>query len=225
MYFFKKIYDLFFGQREVLETTKSSVNQYLEVVKEKKRLVLNSKNVNYSFGGLHFAFKELFGKIEIPSSRPLRVLILGYGAGSVAEILNDKISDQMIIDGVEIDSEILRLAEKYFNLNSTSNLTLYCEDAYDFVMNNKKSKYDLIVVDLYKDFEVPMKFKEEIFLHKLIMNLTDRGLMIYNKLLFSQKDKVECSKIIDVLEKFNSSELRIIKIGGAIKHNFICFLR
>src|ERR1041385_6778137 len=116
-----------------VEERKSNVSGKIEVVYSKGKLVLDSAHVNYSFGGLHEGFQKAFFQFKIKEREIKNVLILGFGSGSVASILQDEYGKEINIVGVEKDLEVIELAKKYFSIEKYKNLALHCEDAFDFV--------------------------------------------------------------------------------------------
>lgn len=114
------------------------------------------------------------------------VLILGFGSGSVASILQDEYEKGVEIAGVEKDEVVIELAKKYFFINKYKNLSLYCEDAYDFVQSCNQ-KFDLIVMDVFIDLDVPEKFSEAEFIAGLGNLLSERGVLFYNLVIHSEK--------------------------------------
>lgn len=50
------------------------------------KLMLNANQSNYSFGGLHLIFEQLFDQIQIDKYDFKNVLLLGLGAGSISVI-------------------------------------------------------------------------------------------------------------------------------------------
>ena len=59
-----KVFIKSFFDDKTIEKTSSQINPYLEIKKEKGKYILNSKNVNYSYGGLHKAFQKIFRRKE-----------------------------------------------------------------------------------------------------------------------------------------------------------------
>ncbi|MBE0649382.1 MAG: methyltransferase domain-containing protein [Bacteroidales bacterium] len=161
---------------------------YLEVNKRYGRLVLDSKNVNYSFGALHHVFQKAFSLTKFDVSSFQRALILGFGGGSVAFILQKELGFQGTITGVEIDEKVMVLSRKYLGLENLSNLKVEITDAYDFVFHQQHN-YDLIVVDLFTDHIIPEKFDKKDFLYQLNLLLEKGGMLLYNRMNQSYKDK------------------------------------
>src|SRR3990167_6476087 len=107
----------------------------------------------------------------IPPTNPNKVLILGYGRGTIAALIR-KIWMNVEIFGVDIESAV------HF-----SDDTFLCADAYDYVMNCK-DKFGYIIIDLYNSNKVcDFIFDEKFVYHltricdgRLSLNLFDKDL-------------------------------------------------
>lgn len=163
------------------------MNNYLEIGLENGQLVLNSQNVNYSFGGLHRAFADTFAEIEVRKYNPQLILILGLGVGSVPTLLRQADIAGKII-GVEADSVVLALGKQYFALNQISNLEIVQADALDYVFqyDATKPKFDLIVVDLFIDTTVPTGSESKEYLQALAHLLNSNGLLVFNRIIVDE---------------------------------------
>ena len=84
----------------------SSHNPVLEVAYWRGRHILNARNANYSFGGLHKVFVNAFRHIKLNTEAMNNVLVLGFGSGSVAGILTDDYNFKGLITGVEMDEKV-----------------------------------------------------------------------------------------------------------------------
>ena len=160
----------------------------LEVIRQKGKLVLNAPHVNYSFGSLHQVFRSAFQQLNPDYSRLKSVLILGFGAGSVAHILQQENRCPCHITGIEMDADVLMLAKKYFGLGRLKNLELHTVDAEVF-LTAETQRYDLIVVDLFLDHRIPEKFLTSAFLEKLHARLQPQGTVMFNYLLYDHEAK------------------------------------
>ncbi len=186
--------NLFSGHTKV-ETVQSSYNR-LDVIRNGKQYILNAPNVNYSFGSLHQVFSETFSQLNPDYDKIKKVLILGFGAGSVAHILQNENRCNGAITGVEIDKQVVDLAKKYFNLDTLKNLTLHIADAADFVENDT-AFYNLVVIDLFIDFRTPEKFLASGFLQKVYNRLSPSGMVLYNFLLYDFESKQKAKVLED----------------------------
>ena len=110
--------------------------------------------------------------------KKIDVLILGLGTGTYAYQCIDYFGeDRLNIDGVEIDGKIVKLANKYFDLPKCVNV--YVEDGRAY-LNNTKKKYDLIMVDAYRDISVPFQMSSKEFFKEVKEHLNENGNMVLN---------------------------------------------
>lgn len=183
--FLHKIFPSFFPAEQI-----NTPFNYLEVNKLHDHYVLDSKHVNYSFGTLHRIFQESL-KVLLPDLSDIhQVLILGFGAGSVAHILQKERSFRGEITGVEIDKQVITLAKKYFHLDELKNLTLHISDAAVFV-KEAHHPFDLIIIDLFIDHLIPEKFETIHFLNAVKKLLTPGGKVLYNRMNHTESDRIK----------------------------------
>lgn len=166
----------------------SAISQKLEVTWNNGQLVLDSKNTNYSYGslqrilrkGLHYiGFERIKGFSEI--------LVLGVAAGSVIKTLTEEIHFRGNITGVEIDPAAIEIANKYFDLDKIHNLEIVIDDAFEFVLKTKK-KYDLIIIDIFRDTEMPNFLFEDFFINRINFLLNVNGFILFNTMTLTKKD-------------------------------------
>lgn len=163
-----------------MEEKASQVSGKLEVYYSNGTYRLDAANVNYSFGGLHDVFQKIFRQFNIKEREVKNALILGFGAGSVASILQHEYGKDLSITGVDKDPAVIELTHKYFSTDKYKDLRLHCADAYDFVQKEPAAPFDLIVVDIFVDLNVPGKFQDEIFISALNKYLAPDGILFYN---------------------------------------------
>ncbi len=155
----------------------------LEVIRQNSRMILNAPHTNYSFGALHEVFRNAFLQLNPDYQKIENILVLGFGAGSVAWILQKENFCKGYITGVEIDKEVIALAKKHFRLDDLENLDLHIEDAAEFLIKGTK-QYDLIVVDLFLDHRTPERFLTTVFLNDLHAHLQSQGVVLFNYLRY-----------------------------------------
>ena len=175
----------YFSQWFALEKVTSAYNR-LEVIRQKGKLVLNAPHVNYSFGSLHEVFQSVFRQLAPDFSQIKSVLILGFGAGSVAHILQKENGCPCSITGVEIDEEVIALAKKHFGLGELKNLDIHISDAAGFLSKETKP-YHFIVVDIFLDHRTPEKFLHSAFLKTLYDHLLPGGTVLFNYLIYDHE--------------------------------------
>lgn len=175
----KKILSYFFDIR--LEKKQSSFSGALEILLSRGRVALCTKNAMYSFDDLYLNFRMAFSMVNINKFNTDKVLLLGAGLLSVPYLLEKKHQKSFVCKAVDIDPMVLEAAAQYALPKLNSEIELICADAETFVLNDKE-KYDLIVVDVFIDNEVPGKFEKEDFLKALKNLLADKGLVMYNRM-------------------------------------------
>jgi spermidine synthase len=210
-----------FSSRKVIEKSASMLNDTLEVLKVGDVLMLNSANTNYSFGGLHRVFRRAFEKLSIDERNVSNVLILGFGAGSVASILQDEYNISCKIKAVEKDPEVIRLGREYFNTQRYAGLEIVEADAEEFI-RNEKLHYDLIIVDLYVDFEVPTFCHSMEFISALQSCLAEKGMIMFNKMLYNHKARQEAHELEKKFEMLKG-RVKVLKIRENVVNKMIVF--
>lgn len=134
---------------------KSEISKNLEVTWNNGELVLDSENTNYSYGSLQRILRKGLKYIGFKRIQNFdSVLVLGVAGGSVIKTLVDEVKFKGKITGVEIDEEIVKIANSYFKLNEIPNLELVIDDAFEYVLKTKE-KYDLIIIDIFQDTTMP----------------------------------------------------------------------
>jgi spermidine synthase len=167
----------------------SAVSQSLEVTWNNGELVLDSKNTNYSFGSLQRILRKGLKYIGYERIRNFKnILVLGVAAGSVIKTLVDEIKFEGKIIGVEIDKEIITIANDYFKLDTIPNLEIIIDDAFEFVLKTK-DKYDLIIIDIFQDTTMPNFLFEDFFINRVNSLLNINGFILFNTMVISKKEE------------------------------------
>ncbi|WP_298117274.1 spermidine synthase [Flavobacterium sp.] len=180
----------------------SSISKTLEVTWNNGELVLDSKNTNYSYGSLQRILKKGLKYIGYERIKKFdNILILGVAGGSVIKTLVNEVKFKGQITGVEIDKEIVEIANKYFKLNEISNLELIVDDAFEFVLKTK-NKYDLIIIDIFQDTKMPNFLFEDFFINRINFLLNVEGFILFNTMVINEKDRI---RNIDYKKKFDGN--------------------
>lgn len=117
---------------------------------------------------------EIIDTIEQKDS----MLILGGGSFTMPEYFARKYPE-MSIDIVEIDPELEKIAEEFFNYTSLPNISVINRDARAFLNNNAKL-YDLIVVDVFSDISTPFTLTTKQYVERLGASLKPEGVVLVN---------------------------------------------
>ncbi|MCL4338503.1 hypothetical protein M1271_02345 [Patescibacteria group bacterium] len=107
-------------------------------------------------------------------------LVLGVGGATVIEKIRDKYPEA-IITGVELDHQIIKIAQRFFRLKTDAKTKIVVSNAETWIKKSKdKDQYDLIVVDLFLTKYNPEFSRKENFLKKLKILLRENGEILYN---------------------------------------------
>ena len=195
---------------------KSDISQSLEITWANGQLVLDSKNTNYSYGNLQRILRKglkIIGFERIKSME--NILILGVAGGSVIKTLVDEINFKGQITGVDINKEIIEIANTYFQLNTISNLEIIIDDASKFVLKTNQ-KYDLILIDIFQDTKIPDFLFEFFFINRICYLLKPNGLILFNTMLLNYKQK---QLNLNYVTNFNSKKYNVTTYNKMDKTN------
>lgn len=150
---------------------------------------MDSKNTNYSYGSLQRILRRGLQSIGFKNIKDSNsILVLGIAGGSVIKTLVNEIDFKGEITGVEIDPEIISLANKYFKLNEIQNLTIIIEDANQFVQKTNKT-FDLIIIDIFQDNSMPEFLFETVFIENTKSLLIPGGYLLFNTMIHTKSDQ------------------------------------
>ncbi len=170
----------------IVECDHSSLHPYLEVAYSSGRLVLNTATTNYSFGSIERLYEKAFQAARILEHPIHNVLILGFGAGTAATLLQQYFVDTKLkITGVEKDERIIYYAKTYFHADVMPGLELVQSDALEYIKYDNKV-YDLVIVDVALDIYVPEVFESPEFLKLVHQRIKPGGLMLFAKVTASR---------------------------------------
>jgi len=161
----------------ITKTIDSEINGTLEITWYNGKKHLNTKNANYSYGPLQKILKHGLKKFDLTNFE--NILILGLGGGSVIKTLRKDFNYKNAIVGVEIDPVIIKIAKEEYLLSLDNNLEIICEDAGRFMSNNKV-QFDLIIIDLFIDTEIPSQFFEIPFWKNIVQASLKKGNILFN---------------------------------------------
>jgi len=143
-------------------------------------------------------------------NNPKKALFLGVAGGtSIRQFLK---YSNITIDAVEIDSKVIYVAKKYFNIRESDRLHIYVEDGRTF-LTNSRDKYDIISVDVFSGGpDIPFHMTTKEFFQLVNERLTDDGMVIMNVLSLKNYTKITNSIANTMLTTFGS--VYIIDLGN-----------
>lgn len=196
--------------------SKSSVSKSIEVTWANGELLIDSENTNYSYGSLQRILRIGLRKIGFNTIKSMEnILVLGVAGGSVIKTLVNEIEFKGQITGVEIDKKIIEVANTYFQLDQIPNLEIIIQDALDFVLRST-TQYNLIIIDIFEDMQMPNFLFEPYFRDKTLMLLKDNGYLLFNTMILNETDDSRNKKFID---SFKNTKFKINSIPRIERHN------
>ena len=155
----------------------SEINGTLEVTLIDGKKVLDTLNANYSYGSLQKILEVGLNNVDLKSVK--NILLLGLGGGSIIKSLREKFKYQENVVAVEIDPQVIKLAKEEFGISTSKKLQIIHGDAFEYVKNSEE-KFQLIIIDLFIDINVPLIFYGKDFCQNTANLLTKGGSIIFN---------------------------------------------
>ena len=168
-----------------------SVYNYLQVKDSDSSTVLST---NVMFGvqsirkkdsgltGMYYDYALAAPLLASSGNQAGECLVLGMGTGTYAMQCRNYFP-QLTTTGVDIDEKITGLARQYFALDN--DIMVYTYDGRAF-LNSDTSKYDVIMVDAYRDITIPFSMSTVEFFTAVKQHLTPNGVMVINMNMYSQ---------------------------------------
>lgn len=108
---------------------------------------------------------------------PRSLLVVGLAAGTVSKQFA-QVFPAIQIDGIEIDPAIVRVGRELFAMNEP-NLNVWIDDGRAALRKTDK-RYDVIVVDAYRQPYIPFHLATVEYYQELRAHLTERGVVAIN---------------------------------------------
>jgi len=142
-------------------------NQTCMLVNDKLRLVFDYTRM--SFAGL------------LLNAEPKRILVIGLGGGSIPMALSDRYP-QAVIDVVEVDEAVVRVAKEFFYFQETPNMQVFVDDGRPFIKRAgiRGQSYDFIVLDAFSGDYIPEHMLTREFLEEVKLIMTPESVLVAN---------------------------------------------
>ncbi|MEK7592083.1 MAG: methyltransferase domain-containing protein [Patescibacteria group bacterium] len=200
-----------------IEVVKSEIQGdiLVEYYRGEYRVTVDSywQSGSYARGVIRAALNNL----SMPRVSVRKLLFLGIGPGSMVEILREEFP-KVHTTGVDIDSAMLDIGRKYFNLSSDKNTSLVVSDAWEYLEKLKKSElFQVVVSDLFIGCDTAYDLRTNDFLQGIYTHLSNGGVYISNSSYIekyrNQTDEFiqKVRKIFDRVEVITRYPNRIIR--------------
>lgn len=197
---------------EKLETKQGNDGVQLNVYLDKGKVKVYTENTNYSGGKLKKVFKKSIQNFQFSESD--KVLILGFGLGSIWEILRENHESLCPIHGVDYDSAILSILKSYKpKIVIDTNTKLYNTDCLDFI-KDCKIQYNYVFIDLFIDNQVAPVLRTSEFWKGISGLVNNNSILVLNTMGVSKIDLLICMdgfEIYDELKIFKANRVFFIK--------------
>ena len=156
----------------------------LRVTLHRGHKVLDTANANYSYGTLQRVLR--YGLLFAPAHPTGPVLLLGLGGGSVVPTLRQERGTTGPITAVELDPVVIRVAAEEFGIRAAPGLHIICADAFAWVATAPAAAFELVVVDLFLDLELPAELGDAAFWRQLLRLTRSGGWVLCNLLVTAE---------------------------------------
>jgi predicted membrane-bound spermidine synthase len=126
----------------------------------------------------YFLVAPYFNPPPYPPHRVESVALIGLAAGTIARQYA-AVYGPIPIDGIEIDPEIVRVGQEYFNLNLNLNLNTIVADGRYYLAHSDR-RYTVIGVDAYRLPYIPPHLTTVEFFRQVRDHLTADGVVVIN---------------------------------------------
>lgn len=139
-----------------------------------------------------------------------KALLIGLGTGKIVNDLLKLFPDIEHFDIVDIEENILEIADKYFDFKLCDKINFHLQDGFVFLKTTKK-KYDLIIVDVANNEGIEERFLGNEYFSLIKSHLKKSGLHISN--LCSSADlKNPKNKFFNKIQKIYFKNFNSVKI-------------
>ena len=185
-----------------IQVVKTDFGKFLKYSDTYQAGYINSKNYNGNIPYINYFLIPYLMNKNIKN-----ILFVGLGSGIIINQY-EKIFDKLNkIDIVDIEENILNIAQNYFNFKLNKKINFYLQDALVF-LNTTKKKYDLIVVDVANNEGIDEKFCNKEYFKLIKSKLKKNGIFVSNmpssRDIFNRKNKFVLNLIEIQKEFFNN---------------------
>ncbi len=132
---------------------------------------------------------------------PESVLVLGLGGGVIPQDMR-RYFRELKIDVVELDEEVLPVAERFFEFSQDERMKVHISDGRVFIRRklreNPVPKYDIIVLDAFLGDYIPFHLMTKEFLEQVRGVLADDGVVVANVFYTNQLCHAEMQTFLAV---------------------------
>ncbi len=198
---------------------KDSTYQYLLVSQYDRIRTLHSGSISHRESAMDldapdrlvFAYTRLMmAAFAFYPGKPQNVLIIGMGAGSLPRYVR-KYYPTLSITNVELDPEIVRIAEGYFDFKADEKMRVKVKDGRRFLLTNAE-RFDIIFLDAYLGETIPFHLTTREFMEVVKGHLSPEGVVVANTKSSSRFADAEINTYLAVFKNIHVMQ----RAGGLI---------
>lgn len=150
-----------------------------------------------------FAYTRLMASALLAKPDPASVLIIGLGGGTLPVALH-KLLPEAVIDTVELDPAVLRVAQRFFGYETGPRQRVHVEDGRAFVerAGREGRRYDMVMLDAFGVDYIPAHLLTLEFLRHVRSILAPGGLVVANSFTRSRMYERESATYAAVFGEF-----------------------
>jgi len=154
---------------------------------------------------LVFDYAKLVFAGLLLNSQPERILVVGLGGGSLPQAFR-KLLPNAVIDVVEIDSAVVKVAQEHFNYRTSEPGELFVQDARIFGKRAvaKGRSYDMILLDAFNGDYIPEHLMTREYLSETQKLLSPGGVLLANTFSISRLYHHEGATYASVFGRFQT---------------------
>lgn len=197
---FKKIFQYFFQYlhpRQIVETRQSRYNGEITLIREFGQLRISTNGFPQTGGIVQAILNQHLQHLGHPHT----ILLLGLGGGGIISVIRQKFL-QSQLTAIEIDPQMITLAEKYFNIKNQPGLTIINNNAVAYLNQAAKQsqKFDAIIVDCFIGNSIPQEMETPAVIKNLSLLTRPDGTITINR-LNAQSHQVSNHQLINTLQQ------------------------
>lgn len=150
-----------------------------------------------------FAYTRMMTTALFVKPDPQNILIVGLGGATIPRAFAKMLPDA-VIDSVEIDPAVVRVAEQFFGYEQGPLQRVFTEDGRDFVerANREGRQYDMVMLDAFDVDYIPAHLLTLEFLQLVHGILRPEGVLVANTFTNSQMYEQESATYAAVFGNF-----------------------
>lgn len=150
-----------------------------------------------------FEYTRLMASALLVKPAPASILIVGLGGGTLPIALHKLLPDA-VIDTVELDPAVVRVAQRYFGYETGPKQRVFIEDGRAFIEQAQREgrRYDIVMLDAFDVDYIPPHLMTLEFLEHVRALLPADGLVVANSFAQSRMYERESATYAAVYGEF-----------------------